>query len=134
VHLGVSRLRRQPRAAFSVVVVGVVYQLVLVGAVLAAALAIGIDVPAAAMVAVIPVVFMAQVLPVGISGVGLREWALVLFLTPLAVTHERAVALGILMFVLNLLVSLLGAPAFLAGGGRRAAVAGREDSVHESAP
>jgi uncharacterized membrane protein YbhN (UPF0104 family) len=129
VHLGVGRMRRHPVEALGVVAVGIVYQLVLVAVAVAAAHALGMEVGAATMVAVFPVVLMVQVLPIGISGVGLREWALVLFLTPLAVTHEKAVALGILVFGLNLLVSLLGAPAFLAGGGR----ARREDSVHESA-
>jgi uncharacterized membrane protein YbhN (UPF0104 family) len=120
VHLGVARLRRHGGAAAGVVGVGVVYQLVLVLAAVAAARALGIDVPLAAMVAVFPVVLMVQVLPIGISGVGLREWALVLFLSPLGVAHERAVSLGLLVFVLNLLVSVAGAPAFLAGSGRRA--------------
>jgi uncharacterized membrane protein YbhN (UPF0104 family) len=121
VHLGVGRLRRHPGSALGVVAVGIIYQLVLVVVAVAAAHALGVELSPATMIAVFPVVLMVQVLPIGISGVGLREWALVLFLTPLAVAHERAVALGILVFVLNLLVSLLGAPAFLAGGGRRRA-------------
>jgi uncharacterized membrane protein YbhN (UPF0104 family) len=121
VHLGVARVRRHLPAAGGVVGAGIVYQLVLVGAAVAAARALDIDVPLPAMVAILPVVFMAQVLPIGISGVGVREWSLVLLLSPLGVAHERAVGLGILVFALNLLVSLLGAPAFLAGGGRRRA-------------
>jgi uncharacterized membrane protein YbhN (UPF0104 family) len=121
VHLGVGRVRRHPPAAAGVVGAGVVYQLVLVGAAMAAARALDLDVPPLAMVAIFPVVFMAQVLPIGISGVGVREWALVLLLSPLGVPHERAIGLGILVFVLNLLVSALGAPAFLAGGARRRA-------------
>jgi uncharacterized protein (TIRG00374 family) len=112
VHLGVGRLRRHPPAAAGVVGVGIVYQLVLVLAAVAAARALGLDLPPAAMVAVFPVVLMVQVLPIGISGVGIREWALVFFLVPLGVPDERAVGLGILVFLLNLLVSLLGAPAF----------------------
>jgi uncharacterized membrane protein YbhN (UPF0104 family) len=131
VHLGVGRLRRHPVSGLGVVAVGIVYQFVLVLVAVAAARALGVELGPATMAAVFPVVLMVQVLPIGISGVGLREWSLVLFLTPLAVTHERAVALGLLVFALNLVVSLLGAPAFLAGGGDRR---GREDSVHESAP
>jgi hypothetical protein len=117
----VGRVRRHPPAALGVVGAGIVYQLVLVGAAVAAAAALDLDIPPVAMVAVFPVVLMAQVLPIGISGLGVREWALVLLLGPLGVAHERAIGLGILVFVLNLLVSLLGAPAFLAGGGRRPA-------------
>jgi hypothetical protein len=42
----------------------------------------------------------------------------VLFLAPLGVAHEQAIALGLLLYLLNLAVSLLGAPAFAAGGRR----------------
>jgi hypothetical protein len=35
------------------------------------------------------------------------------------VPAAQAVALGILLYLLNLIVSLLGAPAFAVGGGRR---------------
>jgi glycosyltransferase 2 family protein len=45
-----------------------------------------------------------------------REGLFALFLRPLGVPTAQAVALGILLYVLNLLVSLLGAPAFAVGG------------------
>ena len=46
-----------------------------------------------------------------------------IFLTPLGVPAEQAVALGLLLYLLNLVASLLGAPAFAVGGRRaRAAV------------
>jgi uncharacterized membrane protein YbhN (UPF0104 family) len=118
VHLGVGRLRRNGRAAAGVVAVGAVYQLVLVVAAVAAARSLGIDVAATTMFAVFPAVLVVQVLPIGISGVGVREGALVFFLTPLGVPDAQAVALGILLFALNLAVSLIGAPAFVAGGRR----------------
>ena len=61
-----------------------------------------------------------QVLPIGISGLGIREGAFVLFLGPLGVATEDALALGILLYLLNLIVSLLGAPAFAVGSRTRA--------------
>lgn len=117
VHLGLDKLRRQPRAAANVLLVGLAYQLVLVLAAVAAAQALGVR-PAGltALLAFFPAVAIAQVLPIGISGLGVREGAFVLFLGPLGVASEEAIALGLLLYLLNLGVSLLGAPAFAVGG------------------
>ena len=117
VHLGLDRLRRQPVAAANVLLVGFAYQLVLVLAAVAAAQALGVR-PAGltALLAFFPAVAIAQVLPIGISGLGVREAAFVLFLAPLGVAAQDAVALGLLLYLLNLGVSLLGAPAFAIGG------------------
>ncbi len=117
VHLGLNRLRRDPAAAVNVLLVGFAYQLVLVLAAVAAAQALGVR-PAGltALLAFFPAVAIAQVLPIGISGLGVREGAFVLFLGPLGVASHDAVALGLLLYLLNLGVSLLGAPAFAVGG------------------
>lgn len=117
VHLGLSRLRREPLAAANVLLVGLAYQLALVLAAVAAAQALGVR-PAGltALLAFFPAVAIAQVLPIGISGLGVREGAFVLFLGPLGVAPQDAIALGLLLYLLNLGVSLLGAPAFALGG------------------
>lgn len=117
VHLGLDRLRHQPKAAAHLLLVGFAYQLVLVLAAVAAAQALGVR-PAGltALLAFFPAVAIAQVLPIGISGLGVREGAFVLFLGPLGVASEDAIALGLLLYLLNLGVSLLGAPAFAVGG------------------
>jgi len=117
VHLGLQRLRREPAAAANVLLVGFAYQLVLVLAAVAAAQALGLR-PAGitALLAFFPAVAIAQVLPIGISGLGVREGAFVLFLGPLGVDAQDAIALGLLLYLLNLGVSLLGAPAFAIGG------------------
>ena len=115
-HLGLTEMRRRPKAAMSVIAVGFAYQLVLVLAAVMAARALGI--PAAgptALLAFFPAVAIAQVLPISISGLGVREGLFVLFLHPLGVPNNQAVALGLLLYLLNLLVSLLGAPAFAIG-------------------
>jgi uncharacterized membrane protein YbhN (UPF0104 family) len=122
VHLGVNRLRHHPGAAIEVLAVGFAYQLVLVLAAVAAAQALGIQAAGlTALLAFFPAVLIAQVLPIGISGLGVREGAFALFLGPLGVPTEEAVALGLLLYLLNLGVSLLGAPAFAVGGRRRLA-------------
>lgn len=117
VHLGLDRLKRDPGAALNVLLVGFAYQLVLVLAAVAAAQSLGVR-PAGltALLAFFPAVAIAQVLPIGISGLGVREGAFVLFLGPLGVAAQDAIALGLLLYLLNLGVSLLGAPAFAVGG------------------
>ena len=120
VHLGLERLRRHPAAAANVLFVGFAYQLSLVLAALLAAKAVGMGVAVGptALLAFFPAVAIAQVLPIGISGLGVREGAFALFLAPLGIDTEQAIALGLLLYLLNLAVSLLGAPAFAFGGRR----------------
>jgi uncharacterized protein (TIRG00374 family) len=125
VHLGMEKLRRHPAAAFNVLAVGFAYQLVLVFAALMAAKAVGMSVAVGptALLAFFPAVLIAQVLPISIAGLGVREGAFVLFLTPLGVPTEQAIALGLLLYLLNVGVGLLGAPAFAVGGRGRATLA-----------
>ncbi|HZB72271.1 MAG TPA: lysylphosphatidylglycerol synthase transmembrane domain-containing protein [Acidimicrobiales bacterium] len=117
VHLGLARFRDKPRAAVEVLLVGVAYQLAVVLAAFLAAHALGLDVSPTAALAFMPAVAIAQVLPISVGGLGVREGAFVLFLGPLGVPAGQAVALGLLVYGLNLAVSLLGAPAFAVGGG-----------------
>jgi uncharacterized membrane protein YbhN (UPF0104 family) len=125
VHLGLDQLRREPGAALTVLLVGFAYQFALVLAAVAAAQALGLGHTAGltALIAFFPAVAIAQVLPIGISGLGLREGAFALFLHPLGVSTEEAIALGLLLYLLNLGVSLLGAPAFAVGGRAAASAA-----------
>ena len=124
VHIGVDQLRHQPRAAVGLVLAGLAYQLVLCLAALMVAAALGFGwVGPTALLAFVPAVLIVQVLPIGISGLGVREGAFVLFLTPLGIPAEQAVALGLVLYALNLVVSLIGAPAFAVGGRTREAVA-----------
>jgi uncharacterized membrane protein YbhN (UPF0104 family) len=121
VHLGLERLRRHPAAAANVLLTGFAYQLVLVLAALLAAKAVGMDaVGPTALLAFFPAVLIAQVLPVSISGLGVREASFILFLHPLGIPDAQAIALGLLLYLLNVAVSLLGAPAFAVGGKRAA--------------
>jgi hypothetical protein len=124
VRLGLDQFRLHPTTALNVVAVGFLYQTVLVLAAVMAARAVGI--PAAgptALLAFLPAVLIGQALPISISGLGVREGLFVIFLQPLDVPSEQAVALGLLLYVLNLLVSLLGAPAFAVGNRTRRTLA-----------
>jgi glycosyltransferase 2 family protein len=135
VHLGIVYLRKHPADAAKVLVAGFAYQTTLVLAALCAARVIGIDEAGiTAMLAFIPVVLMVQVLPIGISGLGLREASLVLFLEPLGVPNAQAIALGLALYLLNVISSLLGAPAFALGGRHKGDEAADEDGDHEPTP
>jgi glycosyltransferase 2 family protein len=119
VHLGVNRLRRHPGAAMNVLLAGFAYQLALVLAAVAAAQALGLRAAGlTALLAFFPAVLIAQVLPISMAGLGVREGAFVLFLGPLGVARDEAIALGLLLYLMNVAVGLLGAPAFAAGGRR----------------
>jgi uncharacterized protein (TIRG00374 family) len=115
VQFGLSRLRRDPVAALGVFVSALAYQLTMVAGAWMAGHAMGLQVGWSAMMAFIPIVAIAQVLPISVSGLGLREGALVLLLVPLGVSSGQAVALGLLLYGMNMVVSLLGAPAFAVG-------------------
>ncbi len=115
VHLGVDRFRHNPTAAAGVLAVGFAYQLVVMLGAFTAARVLGLPVGPTAILAFMPAVAIAQVLPISLGGLGVREGAFVLFLHPLGVATEEAIALGILIYAVNLVVSLLGAPAFAIG-------------------
>jgi uncharacterized membrane protein YbhN (UPF0104 family) len=114
-RLGLERARANPALAFEILTVGFAYQLAVVLAAFVAAKAMGLAVGWTAILAFFPVVAMIQVLPVTVSGLGTREAALVFFLHPLGVAQADAFALGLLIYLLNLAVSLLGAPGFAVG-------------------
>jgi glycosyltransferase 2 family protein len=133
VHIGVDRLRRDPRDAAWALGAALAYQLCVIAAVYCAIHTIGISVPNGAVLAFVPAVAIAQVLPISLGGLGIREGTLALLLHPLGVATGRAVAVGLVWYAMTLLVSLVGAPAFAVGGrptplGRRKAVVSPEGS------
>ncbi len=114
-HIGIDRLRRQPRLAAGVLGTAVVYQASTVAVVYFAVRTLGVDLPIAAIIAFAPAVAMVQVLPLSLSGLGVREGLLVILLHPLGVSSGRAVAIGLLWYAMMLVVSLVGAPAWAVG-------------------
>ncbi len=119
IHLGVDRFRREPRLALEVIGAGVIYQLSVLVSVFLAGKALDINVGFTAILTFFPAVAIVQTLPVTIGGLGVREGALYVFLHPLGVTSEQAISLGVLVYFCTLIVSLVGAPAFAAGGPRK---------------
>jgi glycosyltransferase 2 family protein len=131
VHVGVDRLRREPRQLVPVLGTALIYQLSVVVTVALIFRTLDMPVPLAATLAYVPAVSMLQVLPLSFNGLGVREGALVLFLQPWAVGSGQAIAAGLLWFMCTLIVSSLGAPAF-AIGQRRPAGAGSSDEPRDT--
>jgi len=125
VHLATAHLRHHPVRALTIIGWGFAYQVTMVLAAYCAARTLGVSaVGPTALLTFYPAVLIVQVLPISIAGFGIREGLFVLFLHPLGVPDGKAVALGILIYLLALVVSLFGAPAF-AFGNRRDADAAR---------
>jgi glycosyltransferase 2 family protein len=119
VHLGIARMKKHPHAAREILVSAFLYQFTLLLAAGCAVEALGIDkVGLTALMAFIPAVLIIQVVPLGIGGLGIREGALVLFLGGIDVPDEQALALGLAIYVLTLLSSLIGLPLLVFGGRR----------------
>jgi glycosyltransferase 2 family protein len=125
VHVGVDRLRRQPREALGVIGTALVYQASVVATVLCIVRTLELPVPTAAVIAFVPAVAMAQVLPISIGGLGVREGMLVLLLHSFDVSNAQAIAVGLLWYACVLVVSMLGAPVFAVGKRGRHRVASR---------
>jgi glycosyltransferase 2 family protein len=123
-HVGVERIRADPRAAVSILATAMIYQVSVVLTVGFVVLALDAPVPVGAVIAFVPVVAMAQVLPISLSGLGVREGMFVLLLHPLGVPNGQAIGIGLLWYLTMLLVSLLGAPAFAVGNRTNAAKVG----------
>lgn len=115
VHVGVDRLLRQPKQAIPVLLTALVYQCSVIAVFAIVFSALDLAVPAGAILAFVPAVLMVQVLPISISGLGVREGALALFLHTFGVSANQALAAGLLWFGAVVVVSMLGAPGFLIG-------------------
>ncbi len=117
VHVGIDRLRHDPRDAWAALGAALVYQMTVVASVYCAVHTIGLDkLPNAAVLAFVPAVAMVQVLPISIfGGLGVREGMLTLLLHPLGVPQGQAIAVGLLWYAMTLIVSLAAAPAFVMG-------------------
>ena len=119
VHLGLDAIRRSPRASAGIVVAGAAFQITQCLSVWAAARALQIGpVTVAATLAFFPPTAIGQNLPVGFGGLGVREGGFILFFGALGVSDARAISLGVVTYLVTVVASSLGAPAFALGGWR----------------
>jgi uncharacterized protein (TIRG00374 family) len=126
VHLGVERLRREPRQIVPVIGTALIFQISQVTMFGLIFRALELPVPIPAVIAFSPAVLMLQVLPITFSGLGVREGALVLFLHSFHVSNAQGGAAGLLWWGCMVAVSMLGAPAFALGNRTRSTTTARE--------
>jgi uncharacterized membrane protein YbhN (UPF0104 family) len=115
VHLGIDRLRREPLQIIPILGTAMIYQLSVICTFALIFRALDLTVPIVAVFAFVPAVAMLQVLPISFGGFGVREGALILFLHALGVSNAQAIAAGVLFYLVVLVTSLPGAPAFAVG-------------------
>jgi len=114
IHEGLDVLRTKPGDVGRILATGAMYQGMLVLGFWCAAHSIGIEqFGFRAALAFVPAVLIVQVLPLGIGGLGVREGALLLFLGELGVPDEKSVALGLTIYALTVITSLIGLPSLV---------------------
>jgi uncharacterized membrane protein YbhN (UPF0104 family) len=77
--------------------------------------AVAAPVPAAYYWVLVPMVSLLTLVPVSVNGMGVREGAMVLFLTPLGVGRGTALTIAFLWFAATAAVSLAGGVVYLLG-------------------
>lgn len=115
VHVGVDRLRREPRDATMVLIAAFAFQCTTVAAVFCAVHTVGASVSVAAVIAFAPAVAMVQVLPISLSGLGVREAMFALLFHGLGVPTGQSVAVGLCWYAITLVASIAGGPTFALG-------------------
>jgi len=103
-----------PRPAALALLVSVVFNLMQVGWWTTTGRALGLSVPFDYFLLVVPVMSLALLVP-SIGGLGVRESVAPALFAGAGLAPEQAVALTLLVFALERLASLLGAPVYLAG-------------------
>ncbi len=109
------------RALVGALLVSVVFNVVQVGWWAASGLALGLEIPLGYYLIVVPVLALALLVP-SIGGLGVRENLAPVLFSGAGISPEQAVALTLLVFGLERVASLLGAPVYLASvvrGARR---------------
>ena len=127
VHLGIDAIRSTPGAGLALIGVGVAFQITQCLSVWMVARALGLGaVTLPAVLAFFPPTAIGQNVPVGFGGLGVREGGFVLFFGALGVSSEKALAFGLMTYLVTVAASAVGAPSFAFGGGRRSL---REDAL-----
>ncbi|MBU6216095.1 MAG: YbhN family protein [Acidobacteria bacterium] len=122
VHLGIVAVRHHPGRVARIIGAGLAFQFLQCVSVWACARALGLpQVTLFAAMAFFPPSAVVQNFPLTLGGLGVREAAFVLFFGALGVADEQAIALGLLVYLVFVVASLAGAPAFVLGRRRRRA-------------
>lgn len=110
---------RRPKALFIILGLSFIIQALGMGVVAVLGSGLGITVPVAFYFAAVPVVAIAIMIPISLNGIGIREGAFVYLLGLKGIPAAPALCLGLLFFVVQAAVSLIGGVAYAAGFHRR---------------
>ncbi len=119
-----GRLRECPAALAGCFAGAVIVQAILVLYYAAVAGALGIPIPLVHLAVLVPLSFVVQMLPVSMNGFGVREATFSFYFGRLGLPIESAMALSLVATGLIMLLSLLGAAAYV-GRGKTKAEGGR---------
>ena len=119
IHLGIDAIRNHPGSIASIMGAGVAFQVTQCLSIWMIAKALQMpEVTILAAFAFVPPTLIGQNIPAGFGGLGIREAGFVLFFGALGADESRAVALGLVFYLITVLSSAAGAP-FLAVGGQK---------------
>jgi glycosyltransferase 2 family protein len=107
--------RRRPRLVVASALLSVLVQLAGVAQVWLIGRALGLEVPVGVYGVAVPMVALLTLLPVSVSGMGVREAGMVLFLQPAGVAAGPAVTVAFLWFCVQTAGGLAGAGVYLFG-------------------
>ena len=120
-HIGLNALKSDKKHALQVVGASVAMQTCAILAASCAAEALNInEVGGSVVMAYLPPILIIQILPISIGGFGIRETSFTVALSTIGVQDFQAVEFGLLLGFMNIIVSLIGAPALAFGGLRKA--------------
>ncbi|MCS7158453.1 MAG: flippase-like domain-containing protein [Blastocatellia bacterium] len=117
-HVALRAYRSAPLTLGKAVGVSLVFHLMLIGLNYANARALGLALDFLAFCVFIPIISLLSMLPITMYGLGVREYAFVLFFSSLGVTREASLLLALLWFAVVVLASLPGAMVYIAYGRR----------------
>jgi uncharacterized membrane protein YbhN (UPF0104 family) len=120
VHLGSTAILSRPASVWGTLLAGTAFQVTQCLSIWMTAKALGVDrVSVGVALAFFPPTAILQNLPVGFGGLGVREVGFVLFFGAVGVAKTRAIAVGLVGYVIMVVTSAFGAPAFALGGWKR---------------
>jgi uncharacterized protein (TIRG00374 family) len=101
--------RRRPGLLAAAFATGLLFQLLRCALVAIGAAAFGVHVPFLLFVVIVPVIILITLLPISIAGLGVREVGFVYLFGLAGISAEIALALSLLIRLLDLLMALPGA-------------------------
>jgi len=115
-HEAFDAYRSAPSALGKAVGLSLLFHLMLIGLNYANARALGLTLGVLPFCVFIPIISLLSMLPITMYGLGVREYAFVLFFSSLGVTREASLLLALLWFLVTVLASLPGAVIYITYG------------------